>query len=200
MKKTLLFLMLCVTALSAAAQETDNPLIVPETVKPFVEKDTKAIAVETADLNGDGTKDFVLVLEKANPEKGEYDLPINQRPLLILTSDKEGKLTLAKRNEKVVMCSQCGGIFGDPFEGVSVGAKTLTVSMYGGSNWRWAYSYKFNYSKIDKTWQLVQVFETSYHTSDPNKIKDKTYTPPRSFGKIDFADFDPASFKGKGKK
>jgi hypothetical protein len=190
-------ILLCAAAQPTAAQ--DEELKIPEEVKPFVEAGTKAIAVEAGDLNGDGRGDFVLVLERENPSKDANDFPVRQRPLLILTRGEDGKLSEAKRNELLVMCSQCGGVFGDPFEGVEVGRNTFTVHHYGGSNWRWKYSYKFNYSRIDRTWQLVRTEEVEYHTSDPDKMKTQVFTPPRHFGKIDIADFDPENYKKPSK-
>lgn len=187
---------LCLILSCAAGQEE---LKVPDEVRPFVEAGTKAIAVEAADLNGDGRGDFVLVLERENPAKDENDFPVNQRPLLILVRGADGRLSAAKRNERVVMCSRCGGVFGDPFEGVVAKRNTFTVMFYGGSNWRWAYSYQFNYSRADKTWQLVRVEETDYHTSDPDKMKTKVFIPPRDYGKIDIADFNPEHYKRPSK-
>ncbi len=186
-----LTLLICVAPLPIAAQETD--LKIPPEILPFVEKDTKAIALESADLNGDGKQDFILVLEnlKDAPDAEEQ----GTRILTILTRGADGKLMLAARNDKgVVFCRECGGVFGDPFEGVEAAPKTFTVDMYGGSSWRWATHYKFNYSRIDKTWQLVRVEEISYHTSEPDKMKTKIYTPPKSFGKINIADFDPENY------
>jgi len=204
MLKTLVVL-ICVflSASLIAAQNTE--LKIPADVLPFVESGTKAIALEKSDLNGDGKEDFILVLEKEKPAKDADDFPVGQRPLLILLRGADGKLTLAKRNERVVMCSQCGGVFGDPFDGVIASRNTFSVEHYGGSSWRWKYSYKFNYSRIDKTWQLVKVEEINYHTSNPEKMKTKIYRPPRHFGKIDVANFDPDNYlkkslkpKGKG--
>ena len=194
----LLLISLFVAPLLLAAQESE--LKVPAEVAPFVEPNTKAIAVEKADLNGDGREDFILVLEKANPAKNQDDFPVNQRPLLILLRGADGKLTSAKRNEQIVMCSECGGVFGDPFEAVIAGRNTFSVEHYGGSNWRWKFSYKFNYSRMDQTWQLVRVEELEYHTSNPNKMDRKIYTPPRHFGKIDIADFNPDNYLKKGVK
>ena len=188
----------CVVSLLIAAQESE--LKVPAEVTPFVESDTKPIALEKGDLNGDGREEFILVLEKENPGKDQDDFPVNQRPLLILLRGADGKLTSAKRNERIIMCSRCGGVWGDPFEGVVVGPNTFSVEHYGGSNWRWTYSYKFNYSRVDKTWQLVRVEEQHFHTSDPNKVDTKIYTPPRHFGKIDIADFDPENYLKKALK
>ncbi|HYW73251.1 MAG TPA: hypothetical protein VE961_19680 [Pyrinomonadaceae bacterium] len=195
--RSLLVILVCLCApLALTAQE----LKIPAEVAPFIDSGAKAIALEKSDLNGDGRDDFILVLEKENPAKNSEDFPINQRPLLILLRGADGKLTAAKRNEKIVMCSQCGGVFGDPFEGVIAGPGTFSVEHYGGSSWRWKYSYKFNYSRIDKTWELVRVEEVNYHTSNPDKATTKIYTPPRHFGKIDIADFDPDNYLKKGVK
>jgi len=190
--------LVCAAPLLPAAQSEE--LQIPAEVRPFVEAGTKAIALEAADLNGDGRGDFILVLERENPALDKDDFPVNQRPLLILLRDEGGRLAAAKRNERLVMCSKCGGVFGDPFEGVEAGRNTFTVNFYGGSNWRWKYSYRFNYSRIDKTWQLVRVEEINYHTSDPDKMKTRLFTPPRDYGKIDLADFDPENYKRPSKR
>lgn len=198
MRTMMMMMMLCAAPTVAAAQVEE--LQVPTEVRPFVETGTKAIALEAADLNGDGRGDFVLVLERENPSLDRDDFPLNQRPLLILLRGVGGKLSAAKRNELLVMCSKCGGVFGDPFEGVEVGRNTFTVNFYGGSNWRWKYAYKFNYSRVDQTWQLVRAEEISYHTSDPDKMETRVFTPPRDYGKIDLADFDPEHYKRPSKR
>jgi hypothetical protein len=192
--KVSLLLTVCFSVITAQAQT--EAVTVPDEVKPFVEQRTKPIALEPADLNGDGLQDYILVLERENPSlKDEYDYPKNERPLLILVRGADNKLTEAKRNERIVMCSKCGGMMGDPFEGVTVAKNTFTVTHYGGSAWRWSVDYKFNYSRIDKTWQLVRIEQTSFHASEPEKtLKRKVMTPPRHFGKVDIADFDPSRY------
>jgi hypothetical protein len=155
----ILIVTICLTGLTCYAQSDD--LKIPAEVKPFIEKGTKAIALESADLNGDKTKDYILVLEKLNPEKDEYGSPVKQRPLLIIIRDNQNKLSAVKRNEKIVMCSVCGGAMVDPLEEVAVGDKTFTVHHYGGRGIRWSVRYKFNYSRIDKTWQLVELNDSA---------------------------------------
>ncbi len=193
--KIILFLIVCLSAITINGQDTEAIKVSAE-IKPFVETGTKPIALESADLNGDGMKDFILVSEKAEPEKGEFDHPNKLRSLLILVRGKDKKLTEAGHNEKVVFCSECGGIFGDPFNGVTVGKNTFTVKNYGGSAWRWTADYKFNYSRIDKTWQLVRIEQLSFHVAEPNKIEHTIMTPPKDFGKVDIADFDPSDYDG----
>src|SRR6185436_4234787 len=129
----------CLAPPVVMAQDTE--LKIPAEVAPFVESGTKAIALEKSDLNGDGREDFILVLEKEKPAKDADDFPVGQRPLLILLRGADGKLTMAKRNEKIVMCSQCGGVFGEPFEGVIAKTNAFSVEHYGGSSDRWKFSY-----------------------------------------------------------
>lgn len=196
MKMTIILLLTLLISAAAVNAQTEA-VVVPAEVQPFVEKNAKAIALESADLNGDNLKDYILVAERQNPtEKDQYDYPKNQRPLIILTRGKDNKLSEAKRNENIVMCSNCGGMMGDPFMGVTVGKNTFTVNHYGGSAWRWSADYKFDYSRIDKTWQLVRIEKTSFHAIDQNKtIKREVRTPPKDFGKIDIADFSPEDFE-----
>ena len=84
---------------------------------------------------------------------------------------------------------------GDPFQGVDVGPGTFTVANGGGSGWRWFYEYTFNYSRRDQTWQLVRVKEVE---GQPTTAEVKMFTPPRHFGKIDIAAFDPSNWKNQG--
>lgn len=189
---------ICFSVVAASAQ--NQVVNIPDDVKPFIEKGSKPIALETADLNGDNKNDFVLVLQRDKHTKtDEMDYPENQRPLLVLVRGKDKKLIEAKRNEKVVYCSGCGGIFGDPFAGISTGKNTFTVKHYGGSAWRWSADYKFNYSRIDNTWQLVRVEKTFYHNVRPmnETLKKTVLTPPKDFGKVDIADFDPNDYEEK---
>jgi len=183
------------------ADEIAAPGDVPPQLRPFVEKGTKAIWFSKADLDRDGKDDYVFVLERDRPPGAEeYDMQVKQRPLLVLVQGEGGKLHEVARNERVVLCSNCGGAMGDPFQGVEAGPGTFTVTHYGGSADRWSTSVKFNYSRKDKAWQLVRVEEENFNANDPDKGTSKAFTPPKDFGKIDFKDFDPAKWKGVGEK
>lgn len=187
---SVLFWIVLVSSVQAVFAQ-DSGIEVPDTVKPFVGPGKTAIGLESADLNGDGFKDYVLVVEKTNAVNDGND---DKRSLLVLTADSGGQLKVAKQNDKVVYCRSCGGVFGDPFAGLRVSKNSFTVDNYGGSNWRWGDSYKFNYSRIDKTWQLVLVEKDSFMATDPDRHKTRTFTP-KKFGKVDIVDFDPDKIK-----
>lgn len=186
-------------ALVATAQT--DAVKVPDEVKPFIDEGTIPIALETGDLNSDGRQDFILVSSAVVPENASYEEGAGGRSVLLLVRDVGGNLDLAARNDRVVLCRNCGGVFGDPFSGVTIRGTRFMVSNYGGSNSRWSYEYTFAWSRRDSTWQLVRVQESSFHALDPrHTTRTHIYTPPKDFGLINFADFDPDNFKGKGKK
>lgn len=153
------------------------------------------LAWEAADLNRDGRPDAILVSEAKTA--GEDDGP---RLLQILLRQPDGKLKVAVRSERAVMCRQCGGVFGDPFEGIQTQAGGFSLLHYGGSNWRWREDFRFAWSRRDQTWQLVAVDSLSYHTSDPDKQSQKHARPPRDFGLINLADFDYENWQGRGQR
>ena len=178
-----------------------DTVTVPDEVNAFIDKGMVPIALETGDLNADGRKDFILVSSAVVPENASYEEGAGERSVLLLVRDAGGDLNLAARNDLVVLCRNCGGVFGDPFAGVTVRGTRFTVSNYGGSNSRWSYEYTFAWSRRDRTWQLVRVEDSSFHALDPrHTTRTHIYTPPKDFGLINFADFDPDNFKGKGKK
>ena len=188
--------------LAATAAGADTPAVeVPAEARSFVEAGTVPIAIEHADLNGDGRLDVLLVLEKQKAAESDPDIEEEQRPLLILVRERNGTLALRKRSDKVVFCSSCGGAMGDPFIGVKTARKAFTVQHYGGSAWRWSVDYTFRYSRRGDTWQLTLVEQKSFHALDPDDQVDvKMYESPKHFGKIDIADFDPDDWEGRGAK
>ena len=193
----LLFL-ICLSPVLALSQ--NEQVKIPDEVKPFVEKGTIPIALETGDLNGDGTKDFILVLSKPTKESGEFDEAGDAlRPTIILIRDAGRKLSLVARNDQVSYCKNCGGVMGDPFQGIQIRGTSFTVTNAGGSSDRWDAEYTFGYSRRDKNWQLTRVEENNFSAFSPSKVKTTIYTPPKNFGLINFADFDPENFKRKGK-
>ncbi|MCW5605418.1 MAG: hypothetical protein KIT18_12825 [Burkholderiales bacterium] len=174
---------------------------VPAEVRPFIEKDSVPIELKKADLDRDGREDWLLVIQHAKPRidpKSGYEEE-GLRSLLLLVRGADGRLAAAARNDHVAYCCNCGGIWGDPFVGVDAGAGRFTVSNAGGSNRnRWTYSYTFAWSRIDSAWQLVRVESTAHDVLDPKGESLVVHRPPRDYGKIDFREFDPQDYKGRG--
>jgi hypothetical protein len=177
---TLIPLLVAVLATQSPCRATGS---LPAAVQPFVERGSCAIALERGDLDRDGRADYLLVLERPAPDPEDGRL----RSLLVLTASGR----LAAKADGVVLCSRCGGIWGDPLEGVEVRPGGFTVSHYAGSAWRWRLDFTFAYSRRDRAWQLVRIYEVGYHTGDPEKTMTRRISrPPRDFGKVDLRTFD----------
>ncbi len=108
------------------------------------------------DLNGDAFPDMLVLLTvKESIDSFQWA----KRPLLILTGDENGKLTLVAQNNKVVYSGDSGGMLGDPYQSISIEKGCFTVFHYGGSRWRWEVETTFCYSDTSKNWYL----EKEYH-------------------------------------
>lgn len=166
---------------------------VPEELKLFISKGAEVLQFAISDLNGDGAKDYIVVLQNNDENRS--------RTLLIVTRDKNSVLKLSKRNDDIVGCEQCGGVMGDPLQSLEIEDMKFSVSNSGGSVDRWSNLYEFRYSRRDKTWQLVRAEETTYYAPDPDKTsKTNEYRSPKDFGKIDISKFKPSKYLGVGSK
>lgn len=135
----------------------------------------------SGDFNRDSYRDYIVILrndtEKENPD--------TTRPLLILMGDREGSLNPYTQNDHVVLCAACGGVFGDPYEAITVKGAYFSVDHYGGSSWRWTRNITFKYDKVKKAFILHKDGGLSYHTSDPDK--ETRYTSQSAgYGKMPF--------------
>lgn len=195
MKKTTLFaFLLFILALNTQAQ--NNPA--PAEAKPFIPAGYESFDYIKGDLNGDKKPDAILVVQLPNdgkhmevtkPENDTVEVTESARPLIILIRQANGKLKQVLRNDSAILCADCGGVFGDPYAGVDITNNGFSINFYGGSNWRWANTYWFSWNAAKKDWLLVKEYETSYHTSEPNKptkdaMIDRTELEETSFAKF----------------
>lgn len=179
------------SAAPAVAQSSDPPQDgpVPAEVMPFVPRGYRPLDVESADLDGDGRKDYVLVAEVPTARDKQDD---GDRALLVLLRSGDGSLRLAARADSAVFCRRCGGQF-DPFDGIIAEPGRFTIHHYGGSGMRWARHFTFAWSPQRGTWTLARAVEIDYHASNPNAMEERT-KEPRHFGVIPIEKFDPETY------
>lgn len=171
--------------LSSTAMAQEKKL--PEELKPFIPAGYEMLDFVTGHLDNDNSNDAILILKVAGEDSITDSEP--NRPLLLLTRNKEGKLLIAKRNDKMVMCRQCGGVFGDPYEKTEINNQGFSISFYGGSNWRWGYDYQFTYDVKLKDWILAREKQISYLNTEPELQIKETVIEADETGIISFTDF-----------
>jgi hypothetical protein len=157
--------------------------------KSFMLEGYETLGAESGDLNKDKYPDMVLALrmvdEAEASEQSDFEI---KRPLLLLLGQPDGSFELAARNDDVVLCHDCGGVFGDPYDGITIKDGYFSIEHYGGSNWRWTRIITFKWSESDKDWLLHKDGGVSYHTSDPDKMEEEVKTV-KDFGKVPFGKF-----------
>jgi hypothetical protein len=178
----------------AMAQPLTEAVPLPAELIPFVEPGSIPIALEQADLDRDGRMDWLLVLEYAKSRIDPSDRFEEEGPraLLLLRRGADGRPVMVARNDRVVYCRGCGGMMGDPFQGLEVAAGRFTVINAGGSRYRWSRAFTFAWSRIDSAWQLVRIEDGSLDIHDPRQREKRSVRrPPKDYGKIDFKAYKP---------
>ncbi len=180
----------CYTPLSA---QPDTPTI-PAKIKSFITLGYEALDLKEKDLNGDGLKDYLLVLKIIGEDTITFDNPAwdQPRPLLLITGQPGGKYKVFATNKEAVYCRSCGGAMGDPYEGITIiQPGEFTIGHYGGSSWRWMDAISFRYDKVKKNWFLQTHTTTSFQAGDPEVTAKKAVITRSETGDITFAAYSP---------
>lgn len=156
-------------------------------LRRFVPAGYRILDAATGDLNRDAFPDKLLALDSMQTEEetlGSETL----RPLLVLLGDAQGSFTLAARNDHAVLCHGCGGVMGDPYQGLTIKNGYFSVEHYGGSAWRWTRVTTFRYELATRRWWLHRVGGETFHATSPDSAKSYMSTV-RDFGRVRFEQF-----------
>lgn len=178
-----------------SAQQVDNGESLPEEAAEFVTPKMKATRFVKADLNGDKTQDYIIILDDDICRDGDYYKEV-KRTLVIVVRDRSGKLRRAALNENVVFCRNCPSGYEDGFADIIIDKNGFTIWNTVGKIDRKIFKYSFVYAPRLKTWRLEKFEKTDYNTVT-NRIRNRIYTAPRNFAPVNFAAFDPSKLKVK---
>lgn len=174
------FILFYFLPLHSYAQSQFKPL------NSFFLKDFIILDSLSGDLNNDKIKDLVLIL-KHKQEEDNFD---TTRPLLLLEGNNQGLYRLMAKNDNVVLCKICGGVFGDPFEGITIENGVFTLDFRGGSRRRWTRHISFKLDKKSGQFILYQDIGIDYDGANPEGKIDKKKYNKKDFGRLPFTKYN----------
>ncbi len=182
-------LLLLLATLGCAAPPDPAPAL-PASIRQALPQGYQVLAAERGDLNRDARPDWVVVLRRPDEQKTSdvVDHP-TRRPLLLFVGGAGGTYTLAARADNAVYCVDCGGMMGDPFQGITIKNGYFTVEHYGGSGQRWTRFITFKYDPGTRTWLLHRDGGEHYSAFDPEHGSTSMKTS-KNFGRVPLARFD----------
>ena len=142
------------------AQEVKRPpLLVPAVADSVLQFGPAGWRVEAdklreADLNNDGKADAAFVISNggASPN-GDDDPAIVKHVLVLALRASDGRLHRSIVSDAVILDGDEGGVFGDPFDDLSVEKGAVVISHYGGSRERWGFTHRYRFQ--NGQWTLI---------------------------------------------
>lgn len=186
-----------IAALSACAPQRATPSVTAGTpASPSITSGTDAeftslIATGTrvglsaiGDLDADGDDDALLVLEGKDANA--------PRALLLLRRGADGRLQTAVESRRAILCPRCGGMAGDPLQGVRIESGGFILRFEGGSRELWSSEFGFAYASGIDQWQLRRVVHAGFDRADGNNAE-RALTQ-EEIGDVRLVDFDASDF------
>ena len=175
---------------AGAVKSDDYEANMPGPLTAFIPAGYSLLDSASGNLNLDNLRDYILVLKKNGEDTLAGDTAqAPRRPLLVLTGVGGGGFLLKGRNDKTVLCFNCGGVLGDSFMGIVIKNGYFSVEHYGGSSWRWTRIITYKYSAADDRWYLFKDGHEYFHAAQPDSVQ-RTILTTKDFGKVAFEAFD----------
>lgn len=174
-----------------AANSTNKPEDIKleksgESLDDFIPEDWKLISKVKGDLNKDKLKDIAAVIEyTGESDSDDVEWTGQPRILFVIFKQKDGTYKLSIQSSNVIMRSGEGGVFGDPFDGIKYSRGSILVSSYGGSAWRWGFTYRFRFQ--NHGWYLIgeTEFSENINTGESETIDTNCLTGKRITTTVD---------------
>jgi len=161
------------TTATKTAQDAQNPTTLQQALAPSLVREGTVEAELAGDFDGDGTPDLAVVI-LSPPRPGTEGGIVEDRTRTLVMGLRDGAGFRAVQSSScLALCTQCGGVMGDPFQGLSTSGKDrLAVSNYGGSRYRWSVRYVVAWHK--GAFRVVAVDSTSQDTARPNRERQRS--------------------------
>ncbi len=157
MKRTL-SLILILGLLAVSCKQKLGPKKIEPSFKVLAAIDTtnfERLDVKIGDLDQDTIPEKVMVFDTG--EKGEF----GSKRILLIYKKYKGEWVLWQQSGSVILDSEQGGIWGDPFEDISIEEQSIVINHFGGSKPKWRYKHRFRLLQNDFHLVHAKVFFAS---------------------------------------
>lgn len=152
-------------------------------IRDFIPKNSKIIALSSVDLNDDKKTDYIIVTESLNSinqsleSASEESQIISQKKLIVLFQITKGNFSKQIETSTIFGTSNWGIQGSDAFFGVKKEKNSFWMRFIAGGSAHYSYEYRFKY--IDNSFKLIEVkgdFE-SFTSIDLIKGIKKNFVP-----------------------
>jgi hypothetical protein len=137
-------------------------------------------------LNTDTLTDAIVVANSIYEDAEDSTQRFNPRLVLIVVQNPKGIFRVVRRNDKLVLCRACGGIFEDPYERVTIVDGSFEFSFSGGSRERWTRSIVFTFEVESAEWLLSSDTGSQYDAGLPGVEYDSSVFTLDVLNEIDY--------------
>jgi hypothetical protein len=178
-------LILCFVSLASWCFAQDERTTIKKSLIPAVGSDTRDFIPAgwkleeqlSADLDGDGTSDYVLKLIEDKPKPSDDTMNDRARALIVLLQGADGKLSRAAVADKLLQCTGCGGLFYgvvDAPANVKIENGVIVVEQDHGSRWTSDMTFRFRYEAESKKFLLIGFDFISNDRLERNTVSEST--------------------------
>lgn len=157
-------------------------------VSRLLPADAEVHLAQRGDIDGDGNQDVLVVLQQPGGAQARFE----PRTLLVLRRGADGRLEKTLQAPDAILCQACGGMMGDPLQGVRTDTDGFVLHFEGGSREMWSQEYDFRYSAEADTWFLEEIAETAIDRLNGD-FRDRR-RDSGDVGKVRIEHFDPKAF------
>lgn len=145
-------------------------------------------------LDADNHSDWLVAVRTlAEDSVDTLEEPMPRR-LLIMINNGDNTYTLKSESQGAILCKDCGGMFGDPFDALVIKNRYFSVEHYGGSSWRWRRIITFKYNAEEQDWFLHKDGNIAYHSSDPENTYEEEVRGTDELGVVRFSQYNYEDF------
>ena len=114
--------------------------------------------------------------------------------LRLLRRGDGGRLQQAVDSPRAILCARCGGMTGDPLQGIRIETGAVLLRFEGGSRESWSSEFRFEYVPARGDWRLTSVVHRGLDRANGGKSATRTLST-EEIGDVPLGTFEAGDFR-----